>query len=83
MKYNHYVALILIPHTTSIKYVTGLDNKERRAFWKEGEPALKMSKAVAEDTAFGLNANGFHAAVLRAPDYLHLKNEVLKKEAKA
>lgn len=74
MKYNHYVALVF-PHSNHIKYVTGLDNKERRAFWKEGEPALKMSKAVAEDTAFGLNANGFHAAVLRAPDYLHLSNE--------
>lgn len=81
MKYNHYVALILVPHSDHIKYVTGLDNKERRAFWKEGEPALKMSKAVAEDTALGLNMNGFHAAVLRAPDYLHLSNKVLTKEA--
>ena len=81
MKYNHYVALILVPHTTSIKYVTGLDNATRTAYWKEGEPALKMSKAVAEDTAFGLNANGFHAAVLRAPDYLTLSNKGHSKEA--
>lgn len=76
MKHNYYVALVF-PHSNHIKYVTAVDHKANRAAWKAGEPALKMAKSVAEDIAFGLNTNGFHAVTLRAPDHLngYLSNE--------
>ena len=73
MKYNHYVVIIEFDNT--IKYVTSINNVNKVAIWKEGTQAMKMTKTAAEDLVFGLTANGFKAAVLRAPSFLELANK--------
>ena len=68
MKYNHYVALLKTDNR--LMYVTNVDNENRCAFWKDGEPALKMSKLAADDLVCCLVANGHKAVVMRVPDLI-------------
>lgn len=72
MKYNHYV--VIIESDNHVKYVTSINRENKCAIWKSGEAAMKFSKTAAEDLVFGLVANGFQAAVLRAPSFMEPAN---------
>ena len=72
MKYIHHV--IIIEADNRIKYVTSINNANKCAHWKDGADAMKFTKTAAEDLVFGLVANGFQAAVLRAPAFMELGN---------
>lgn len=79
MKYNHFV--VIIEADNRIKYVTRINSTNKVALWEAGKPAMKMTKTAAEDMVFGLVANGFQAAVLRAPSFIEPMNvEAVKEE---
>lgn len=72
MKYNHFV--VIIGSDNTIKYVTSINRENKCAIWAKDAEAMKMTKTAAEDLVFGLVANGFQAAVLRAPSFMELRN---------
>ena len=73
MKYNHFV--VILESANRIKYVTDINSRTKVARWEAGKPAMHFSKYSAEDLVFGLVANGFQAAVLRAPSFMEPVNE--------
>lgn len=63
-KYYHYV---LVCRSEGAVFVTGISNANKYASWNEDEKPLEMPETVAEELAFGLNANFFNA--------YHIKSE--------
>ena len=69
MKYKAYVGIIINFGTEirGMKFVTEVESRTAR--WKAGEPAKAFTLSAAKDICFGLNSNGFHAAVVQLPYY--------------
>lgn len=67
-----YVALLT--GGNDIKWVTGLDNETRTAYWKAGEPAKPFTKRLAEDLAAMLRCNGHPAVTISAPNWRSFEN---------
>ena len=58
---NHYYVLVFASNGPA--YVTSIDNSTKYARWDKDETPLELTAGVADDLAFGLNAN-FHNAVV-------------------
>ena len=67
-----YVALLT--GGNDIKWVTGLDNETRTAYWEAEKPARPFTKRLAEDLAAMLRCNGHPAVTITAPNWRSFEN---------
>lgn len=61
---NHYYVLVFTDYGPV--FVTGIPNRNY-AEWKKEKRPMEFSKASAEDIAYGLNLNGYMAAMVVYP----------------
>lgn len=57
MKQKHYFYVGVQNHDGRVRLVTALDHQYQQAEWRSDAKPLAMSKALAEDIAFGLCMN--------------------------
>ena len=70
MKKLNYVA---VRTDNGLRLVTDFDNLTRSAYWKDDGEPLHLSKAIADDIAYGLTCNGFTAYVLQSYYAIHVQ----------
>ncbi|MDE5994491.1 MAG: hypothetical protein K2G60_03145 [Oscillospiraceae bacterium] len=63
---NKFHYCIGVKTNYGLMLVTKIDNRNRQCYWNEKEKPLAMKKRLAEDTALGLNLNGFQAVVVQS-----------------
>ena len=83
-KAEEYVVGVLFAYEdrTEIKYVTNVDISTKVAYWEDGKEAKIFSKDWASDLAWALCVNGNPAIPMIKPDYLDLRNPVVKSTLK-
>ena len=62
---NFWYVLVVFPEESL--FVTGINNKERFAHWKENEKPKVFTRSEAMDLLYGLRMNGFEAFAVCHP----------------
>ena len=62
MKRYYYIAVNV--GENGCLFLTERDNTTKTAYWNKNKKPLVLSKSVAEDTSWALNANGFDTFVV-------------------
>lgn len=75
-KYSYFVGVI--DSKGRLKFVTSLNYANKYARWTDGEKALEMSMAVADDIVFGLLMNFHYAFTVKVPHGIEFTNPVFE-----